>query len=97
AANQIKLLGAANGSPVQIAALGASDLNVGIQLVPKGTGRVAVSANGLDVTGTLTATSTIAAGGNISTTARGTTTAGTSPLTGTRGDSSLHHAATGHM
>src|SRR5439155_15680630 len=40
AANQIKLLGAANGSPVQIAALGASDLNVGIQLVPKGTGRV---------------------------------------------------------
>ena len=52
-ANQSTLSGAAIGSPVLIQAQG-SDANIGIQLVPKGTGVVKVPA--LDATGTVNLT-----------------------------------------
>src|SRR5207237_6995192 len=75
-ANQIRLSGSATTAPVVLSALG-SDTNIGITLTPKGTGRVAVSANGLDVTGTLTATST------LSNPAGGLPLPGAAPITGT--------------
>src|SRR5207248_420223 len=81
-ANQIRLSGSATTAPVVLSALG-SDTNIGITLTPKGTGRVAVAANGLDVTGTLTATSTISnTAGGISITGNSTIVGQLTSLTG---------------
>src|SRR5207248_3155196 len=81
-ANQIRLSGSATTAPVVMSALG-SDTNIGITLTPKGTGRVAVAANGLDVTGTLTATSTISnTAGGISITGNSTIVGQLTSLTG---------------
>lgn len=51
-ANSVNLSGAANGSPVVLSAIGATDPSVGITLAPKGAGRVTISGSaggGLDV------------------------------------------------
>lgn len=56
--NLIRITGAANGSAPTIAALGSSDANVSISLVPKGTGglRVPTGGNGIaGVSGAMTA------------------------------------------
>jgi len=53
-ANYVSLSGAASGgNPVVLQAFGASDANVGMNLTPKGSGRVSVTGNGggLDVAG----------------------------------------------
>lgn len=60
-ANEVVIAGAASLSAPTITATG-SDADVGIQIVPKGLGRVAVTANGLDVTGTATVSTSLAVG-----------------------------------
>ena len=57
-ANAVNIDGAATGVAVSLSAVG-SDANIGVRVVPKGTGRVAVTANGLDITGTATVSSTL--------------------------------------
>src|SRR5437879_13466380 len=74
--------------------------NVGVQLVPTATGRVSVSANGLDVTGTITATSDLTVGSPTKLTVTGSTGDVTSSGFGSFGGSSANQvkllgAATG--
>lgn len=57
-ANAVNIDGAATGVAPSLSAVG-SDANIGVRVVPKGTGRVAVTANGLDITGTATVSSTL--------------------------------------
>lgn len=60
-ANEVVIDGAASGANPTITATG-SDTDVGVNIVPKGIGRVAVTANGLDVTGTATVSTSLAVG-----------------------------------
>ena len=72
---------------VQVTAVGT---NVGVQLVPTGTGRASVSANGLDVTGTLTTTSDLTVGSPTKLTVTGSTGGVTSSGFGSFGWSSTN-------
>jgi hypothetical protein len=73
--------GAGSGVSPTVNAVGTGS-NIGISLVPKGTGRVSVSANGLDVTGDVEATTKLTGGVAASANAIELSgSAGTNPVT----------------